>query len=79
MHEGLLLNWDSFRQNQARKAQRDRHRNRNNIAFCDGHAELLKHDNLYGLSPDILQRWNRDHEPHLELVPFWVQQAWPAQ
>ncbi len=43
-----------------------RHEFRWNIAFCDGHLENLKPQNLFDLSkPDQARRWNRDNQPGL--------------
>jgi prepilin-type processing-associated H-X9-DG protein/prepilin-type N-terminal cleavage/methylation domain-containing protein len=42
-----------------------RHRNRGNVAFCDGHVEALTFKRLFLVRDDVsLRRWNRDHEPH---------------
>lgn len=46
-----------------RKVVRTRHDDRYNVAFCDGHIELLKHDKLYEFSGTALRRWTRTHEP----------------
>jgi len=49
--------------NEARKAVRQRHRDRYNIAFCDGHLESLLHERLYEPADAARRRWNRDNEP----------------
>ena len=37
--------------------------------FCDGHAESLKLKTLFRATNDLaLDRWNRDHQPHLDLA-----------
>jgi prepilin-type processing-associated H-X9-DG protein len=48
---------------EGRKAVRQRHRDRYNIAFCDGHIEALLHDQLYDASDSARRRWNRDNQP----------------
>ena len=65
---GVLMKDGSFRftpdpANEARKAVRQRHRDRYNIAFCDGHIESLLHDRLYESSDAARRRWNRDNDP----------------
>jgi prepilin-type N-terminal cleavage/methylation domain-containing protein/prepilin-type processing-associated H-X9-DG protein len=65
---GVLSKDGSFRltpdpANEARKAVRQRHRNRYNIAFCDGHLESLLHERLYEPADAARRRWNRDNEP----------------
>ncbi len=52
-----------------RAAMRERHNNRWNIAFCDGHIENLKTRQLYGPTDMQRRRWNNDHLPHRELLP----------
>lgn len=47
----------------ARKFTRTRHEDRYNVAFCDGHLELLKHDKLYEFSDTAVRHWTRNHEP----------------
>jgi prepilin-type N-terminal cleavage/methylation domain-containing protein/prepilin-type processing-associated H-X9-DG protein len=49
-------------------ATRDRHRGRYNIAFCDGHTELLKQEKLFEESDAFLRRWNNDNEPHANFL-----------
>ncbi|MHB8521687.1 MAG: prepilin-type N-terminal cleavage/methylation domain-containing protein [Limisphaerales bacterium] len=47
-----------------------RHGGRWNIAFCDGHVENLRAKDLFDTSrSEQMRRWNRDHEPHLDLLP----------
>jgi len=46
-----------------------RHFARWNVAFCDGHVEFKKGEQLFDLTkPEIAQRWNIDNQPHLEAV-----------
>ncbi len=48
-----------------------RHSGRYNIAFCDGHVEGIRRDQLFRKSDAELRRWNNDHEPHADLLhPF---------
>jgi prepilin-type processing-associated H-X9-DG protein len=47
----------------------ERHQGRANVAFCDGHVESpMLAFLLNDLSDAALVRWNRDHEPHRELL-----------
>jgi prepilin-type N-terminal cleavage/methylation domain-containing protein/prepilin-type processing-associated H-X9-DG protein len=48
------------------QAELQRHHGLFNVAFCDGHVEALKPGKLYGTTPDLTKRWNRDHEPHTD-------------
>jgi prepilin-type N-terminal cleavage/methylation domain-containing protein/prepilin-type processing-associated H-X9-DG protein len=60
----------------AAEATRQRHGDRWNVSFCDGHVENLLPGNLFGVTnPLVAQRWNVDHQPHLEDVGFL---PWPA-
>lgn len=46
-----------------------RHQGKANIAFCDGHVEALTLKSLFeDTSDEALSRWNRDHQPHRELL-----------
>ena len=46
-----------------------RHQGRANVVFCDGHVESPKLQFLFeDTSDDALSRWNRDHQPHRELL-----------
>jgi prepilin-type N-terminal cleavage/methylation domain-containing protein/prepilin-type processing-associated H-X9-DG protein len=48
---------------------RKRHGGRWNATFCDGHAENLKMAQLWDFRKTaVLQRWNRDHQPHPEIA-----------
>ena len=55
--------------------QRQRHGHRWNVALCDGHVEgALTTEAFLGPRSDaVLQRWNRDHQPHATnaSVPYW--------
>ncbi len=49
---------------------RKRHGGRWNATFCDGHGENLKMAQLWDFRKTaVLQRWNRDHQPHPEIAP----------
>jgi prepilin-type N-terminal cleavage/methylation domain-containing protein/prepilin-type processing-associated H-X9-DG protein len=43
-----------------------RHNGGANMLFCDGHVEYGKHRRWVEHRDDVMQRWNRDHEPHPE-------------
>jgi prepilin-type processing-associated H-X9-DG protein/prepilin-type N-terminal cleavage/methylation domain-containing protein len=46
-----------------------RHQDKANVVFCDGHVESPKLKFLFeDTSDEALSRWNRDHEPHRELL-----------
>jgi prepilin-type N-terminal cleavage/methylation domain-containing protein/prepilin-type processing-associated H-X9-DG protein len=49
-------------------ANRKRHRDRYNAAFCDGHLERLQRKKMFGWDPQDCRRFNRDHEPHVPTV-----------
>jgi prepilin-type processing-associated H-X9-DG protein len=49
------------------QAMKQRHGGRWNIGFCDAHIESLLPKSLFDVSnPVVAQRWNNDHEPHLD-------------
>jgi len=50
------------------KPSPDRHNGGSNVAFADGHAENILNKRLVGDNVTARQRWNNDHEPHLEVV-----------
>lgn len=46
-----------------------RHQGKFNILFADGHVEALSLKIIFGETNDVaLARWNRDHQPHRELL-----------
>ncbi|HEX3716754.1 MAG TPA: H-X9-DG-CTERM domain-containing protein [Verrucomicrobiae bacterium] len=46
-----------------------RHEGKANVVFCDGHVESPAFKALFDDTTDAaLRRWNRDHEPHGELL-----------
>jgi prepilin-type N-terminal cleavage/methylation domain-containing protein/prepilin-type processing-associated H-X9-DG protein len=48
-----------------------RHAGRWNAVFCDGHCENLTTRQLFdSRNSMVLRRWNRDHQPHPDIVPF---------
>jgi prepilin-type N-terminal cleavage/methylation domain-containing protein/prepilin-type processing-associated H-X9-DG protein len=53
--------------------QRQRHADRWNALFCDGHVEGLSTRALLDPRSDaVLRRWNRDHQPHTnDVIAFW--------
>jgi prepilin-type N-terminal cleavage/methylation domain-containing protein/prepilin-type processing-associated H-X9-DG protein len=63
---------DFFGQNEAEvKWMTMRHAGRWNAAYCDGHCENLTTKQLFdSRNSMILRRWNRDHEPHPDIVPY---------
>jgi len=56
-----------------RKAAYQRRHNRAFcLLFCDGHVECLRADRVFDVSNGVIaSRWNKDHEPHLDLLPPW--------
>lgn len=48
------------------KATRQRHRNRSNVLFCDGHVQNIREEKLFERTDSALRRWNNDNEPHAE-------------
>ena len=52
------------------KSQLARHQDYANVVFCDGHLESPTLQFLFEDASDAaLSRWNRDHQPHRELLP----------
>jgi len=52
----------------ARRAYQ-RHQGRANVVFCDGHVESPRLKELFINTNDAaLVRWNRDHQPHRDLL-----------
>jgi len=46
-----------------------RHQGKANVVFCDGHVESPTLQSLFADTSDAaLSRWNRDHQPHRELL-----------
>ena len=46
-----------------------RHGGRANVVFCDAHVESPKLEFLFeNTSDEALSRWNRDHQPHREML-----------
>ena len=51
-----------------------RHGGGYNIAFCDGHVELVDRKTLHERSFRALRRWNNDNRPHSDLLSSY--QSW---
>jgi prepilin-type processing-associated H-X9-DG protein len=52
---------------------KQRHQNRWNIVYCDGHTRNLKTRELFNYkNDDLLRLWNRDRQPHRELLGPWL-------
>jgi prepilin-type N-terminal cleavage/methylation domain-containing protein/prepilin-type processing-associated H-X9-DG protein len=55
--------------NAATKRSYARHSRKANIVYCDGHTDSPKLDSLFkSTSDNSLERWNRDHLPHREML-----------
>jgi prepilin-type N-terminal cleavage/methylation domain-containing protein/prepilin-type processing-associated H-X9-DG protein len=53
----------------AGQAMKQRHGGPWNMGFCDGHVETLMPGNLFDKrKPMLMQRWNNDHQPHLDEI-----------
>jgi prepilin-type processing-associated H-X9-DG protein/prepilin-type N-terminal cleavage/methylation domain-containing protein len=49
---------------------KSRHAGKANMTFCDGHVEAMGLDLLFkDTDAQALSRWNRDHQPHSEMLP----------
>jgi prepilin-type processing-associated H-X9-DG protein len=44
-----------------------RHNRGANMVFCDAHVEYGINACWVAHRPEVMQRWNRDHQPHPEL------------
>jgi prepilin-type N-terminal cleavage/methylation domain-containing protein/prepilin-type processing-associated H-X9-DG protein len=53
------------------KADRQRHRDKYNLVFCDGHAETLRRTVIFGIEDSTTKRLNRDNQPYL--MSEWTQ------
>ena len=49
---------------------RQRHNDRFNLGFADGHIDSLRTETLFSNRPDARSLWNNDNEPHPELLGF---------
>ena len=46
-----------------------RHQGKANVVFCDGHVESPTLQFMFGdTSDEALSRWNRDHQPHRDML-----------
>ena len=51
------------------KSSYARHQGKANVVFCDGHVESPTLQYLFAdTSDEALSRWNRDHQPHREVL-----------
>jgi prepilin-type processing-associated H-X9-DG protein/prepilin-type N-terminal cleavage/methylation domain-containing protein len=65
----VLAGGYSFSDPESTKRSYGRHQAKANVAFCDGHVESPKLQFLFqDISDDALSCWNRDHQPHRELL-----------
>ena len=46
-----------------------RHRGHANVAFAEGHIEYARTNSLMAIT--ARQRWNFDHQPHIDAVPYF--------
>jgi len=63
---GRTANSDTFVKT-ARRSTRQRHRDRFNLGFADGHIENMKAERLFSTRPEVRKLWNNDNQPHREL------------
>ncbi len=72
---GGLHGWDAA----ALQYQRQRHGDRWNVVFCDGHVEgLTTRQFLDSRSDAVLRRWYADHQPHnTDVLTSWLRSALP--
>ncbi len=55
--------------NECTKRAYSRHSGKANMVFCDGHTAALTLNSLFIDTSDAsLERWNRDHQPHRDLL-----------
>jgi prepilin-type N-terminal cleavage/methylation domain-containing protein/prepilin-type processing-associated H-X9-DG protein len=55
----------------SRQLEARRHLGRFNVVFIDSHIEASQPDRLFEMSDENMSRWNKDHQPHREELPFW--------
>jgi prepilin-type processing-associated H-X9-DG protein len=71
LHEGWHL-WRTYGFTDylgSTKSSYARHQGKANVVFCDGHVESPTLPFLFTDTSDAaLSRWNRDHQPHRELL-----------
>jgi prepilin-type processing-associated H-X9-DG protein len=51
------------------RAIRGRHQGSFNLVFCDGHVAGMRADRLFAKIDSARRLWNRDYQPHRELIP----------
>lgn len=72
LRDGSRILWRTYGEtNYFGSTQRayQRHQGRANVVFCDGHVETPTLQFLFvDTSDEALSRWNRDHQPHRELL-----------
>jgi prepilin-type N-terminal cleavage/methylation domain-containing protein/prepilin-type processing-associated H-X9-DG protein len=54
-------------ENFCRQAMRQRHNDRFNLGFADGHIDSLRTETLFSKRPEARSIWSNDNEPHPEL------------
>lgn len=50
-----------------RNSTRQRHNDRFNLSFADGHIENFKSERLFSRTAEVRKLWNNDNQPHPEL------------
>ena len=66
---GLWRTYDAQDRLGSTKRSLSRHQGKANVVFCDGHVESPTLKSLFeGANDAALVRWNRDHQPHRELL-----------
>ena len=63
---GPAATFDTLLQ-KCRHATRQRHSDRFNLAFADGHVATMKAERLFSKRAEVRKLWNNDNEPHPEL------------
>jgi prepilin-type processing-associated H-X9-DG protein/prepilin-type N-terminal cleavage/methylation domain-containing protein len=64
--------WQNSREERRKrgvKAAQQRHNDRFNVLFCDGHVDGLRRANLFLVDPGVTKRWAADNQPRP--VYFW--------
>ncbi len=69
--DGVIFLWRATTTDYLGSTKRSyaRHQGKANVVFCDGHVESPTLQYLFeDTSDEALSRWNRDHQPHRELL-----------